>query len=275
MLHFTLQTAQSWQQHIYPHCQLLLYRALCDLLHWQAVPACAGSPGMIQSTAHSSQSCPRHTCLPSNHPKSSGSCTCYKPSITSSHVAAWKTPLMMHCRLLGTKFFVSLKNSYSTPSPASLLQATHHSGAASEERDLWGVWFPAWLSCVHKPVFLAQHITSTLCSQPVKWQRESHCACKTAVPARARVQGSISCLLTHQQNYLLCCDFQSHGPSAVLSRTELSRTTGTAAVICGCWVSAQSQHRPQQGNRQLKLFRQGKNQVLQLKKKKSSKSWGM
>lgn len=164
-----------------------------------------------------------------------------KPSITSSHMAAWKTPLMMHCRLLGTKFLVSLKYSYSTPSPASLLQATHHSGAAREERDLWGVWLPCLIiMCAQTSLSgSAHHITSTLRSQPVKWQRESHCACKTAVPARARVQGSISCLLTHQQNYLLCCDFQSHGPSAVLSRTELSRTTGTAAVICGCWVSAQ------------------------------------
>lgn len=78
-------------------------------------------------------------------------------------------------------------------------------------------------------------------------------------------EGSIPCPLTHQQNYLLSCDFQSHGPRAVLSRTELSRTTGTVAVDCGCCVRAQKPAQTVAREQQLKLFRQGKNQMLELK----------
>lgn len=99
-------------------------------------------------------------------------------------------------------------------------------------------------------------------------------ACKTAAPAQAHVQGWISCLLTHQQNYLPRCAFESHGSSDVLEVYRTGQSCPESQMLSLLFTSTvlmpKSQHRPKQGNRQHKLFREGKNQLLQLKKKQTN-----
>ena len=91
-------------------------------------------------------------------------------------------------------------------------------------------------------------------------------ACKTAAPAQAHVRGWISCLLTRQQNYLPRCDFESYGSSDVLEVYRTGQSCPESQMLLLLFMSTvlmlKSQHRPKQGNRQHKLFREGKNQLL-------------
>lgn len=227
MLHFASQNSSVLAAHLCP-----LPAAASQSSVWSA--ALTGSPytcsqtcdaSRAHPTAHSLQSSSRDPNKhPNKQPKSSG---CYTPSITSSHMAAGKTPLMMHFRVLGKKIFLSLKSAHSTPSPASLLQATHG------EMGLWGVWVPSLIILgVQTSLSGSAHPACALSNG-----RRSHTVLQWLQNRRASTG---TCAGLHfvptytSQNYSLLCEFQSQPP--VLCWAGQSCPEPQALFLCCLWL---------------------------------------
>lgn len=183
-------------------------------------------------------------------------------------MAAWETSPMMHFRLVGKKVLFKCQQCLQHPYRASLLQGMQHPGPTNQQMDLWGVWLPSLIvMCAQTSLSGSAH-PACAHSQSNGKGSQSHCV---VVSAKAQRQHGHVCRLHSLPTYTstkLFTDLWFPEPRpqgcAEQDRAVQNHRHCWYYLWLLCW-SSKANTDPQWGNGQLKLFRQVKNQELDLK----------